>query len=74
MATTYTINQDALTIRDVMTWAKAAKTEDIETLMTLMDKCVITSDGSKMEELPARHLKLIITAITKEFSGTDSGN
>lgn len=74
MTITYTINQDALTIRDVMTWAKAAKTSDIDVLMTLMEKCVITSDGSKMEDLPARHLKLIVAAITKEFSGTDSGN
>ena len=74
MAITYTINQDALTIRDVMTWAKAAKNADTDILMTLMEKCVITSDGSKMEDLPARHLKLIVAAITKEFSGTDSGN
>jgi hypothetical protein len=70
----YTVNADLLTIRDMMTLAKVGPSGDIEAMLPILEKCVVTDDGRKVEELPARHLKLITEALTKKLSGTDSGN
>jgi hypothetical protein len=43
-------------------------------MLPILEKCVVTDDGRKVEDLPARHLKLITEALTKKLSGTDSGN
>lgn len=70
----YTINEDNLTIRDLMTLSKAGKADDIESIIVLLEKCVVTDDGRKVEELPAKHLRLIVNAMTKRLAGTDLGN
>ena len=70
----YTIDADRLTIRDMMTLSKAGNAGDIEGVLPILEKCVITDDGRKVEELPAKHLKAITEALTKKLSGADSGN
>jgi hypothetical protein len=70
----YTIDADRLTIRDMMTLSKLGPSGDLEGILPILEKCVITDDGRKVEELPARHLRLITDALTKKLSGTDSGN
>jgi hypothetical protein len=70
----YTIDADRLTIRDMMTFAKVGPSGDIEAMLPILEKCVTTDDGRRVEDLPARHLKLITEALINKLSGTDSGN
>jgi len=70
----YTIDADLLTIRDMMTLSKAGSAGDMTAILPILDKCVVTDDGRKVEDLPAKHLRIIIDALTKKLSGTDSGN
>jgi len=70
----YTIDADRLTIRDMMTLSKAGASGDLDHILPILEKCVITTDGRKVEELPATHLKAIVKALTEKLSGNDSGN
>lgn len=70
----YTIDVDRLTIRDMMTLSIAGTAGDMTTILPILEKCVITDDGRKVEDLPGKHLKIIIEALTKKLNGTDSGN
>ena len=70
----YIIYEDRLSIRDLMTLTKAGSARDMESILPLLEKCVATDDGRKVEDLPAKHLSVIIDALTKKLSGTDSGN
>ena len=70
----YTIDADRLTIRDMMTLSSAGTAGDMTAILPILEKCVVTDDGRKVEDLPAKHLKIIIEALTKKLNGTDSGN
>lgn len=70
----YTIDADRLTIRDMMTLSSAGTAGDMIAVLPILEKCVVTDDGRKVEELPAKHLKIIIEALTKKLNGTESGN
>lgn len=70
----YTIDADRLTIRDMMTLSKAGTAGDMTAILPILEKCVIIDDGRNVEDLPAKHLRIIIEALTKKLNGTDSGN
>ena len=70
----YTIYEDRLTIRDMMTLSTAGTAGNMAAVLPILEKCVVTDDGRMVEELPAKHLKIIIEALTKKLNGTDSGN
>jgi hypothetical protein len=64
----YVINQRKLSIRDVAALQNAAKTNDITTLLPLIEKCVTTEDGSPASELPFEHFNQIIEKILQRLS------
>ncbi|NBW21352.1 MAG: hypothetical protein EBR82_76685 [Caulobacteraceae bacterium] len=70
----YTIDADRLTIRDMMTLSTAGTAGDMTAVLPILEKCVITDDGRKVEDLPATHLRIIVKALTDKLSGSDSGN
>jgi hypothetical protein len=70
----YTIDADRLTIRDMMTLGTAGTAGDMVAILPILEKCVVTNDGRKVEDLPATHLRIIVKALTEKLSGTDSGN
>ena len=59
----YVINSRKLSIRDVAALQTAAKTNDISTLIPIIEKCVTTEDGSPASELPFEHFSAIIDKI-----------
>lgn len=68
----YTIDADKITIRDMIALSKAGG--DIESALPILRKCVITDDGRDVEDLPARHLRLIMQALMKRLSDDSLGN
>lgn len=67
----YTVNADALTIRDVIAIQNAGG--DISALMPIYAKCIELPEGMDVLDLPAKHLKVIAQAIVKEMTA-DMGN
>ena len=59
----YTIDADKLTIRDTITLQKSGG--DIETVLPIL---------RDIEDLPAKHLRLIVEAISKKLSDDRLGN
>lgn len=68
----YTIDADKLTIRDTITLQKSGG--DIETVLPILRKCVTVDDGRDIEDLPAKHLRIIVEAISKKLSDDRLGN
>ncbi len=68
----YTIDADKLTIRDAINLQKAGTSGDIEQAMPILRKCVTVDDGRDLEDLPAKHLRLILQAINKHLSADAS--
>ncbi len=68
----YTVNPDALTIRDLIAIQEAGN--DIRKMIPIYERCVVLPEGKSILDLPAKHLKLIAQAIVAEMTGTDSGN
>lgn len=68
----YTIDADKVTIRDMVTLQK--NSGDIEAVLPILRKCVIVDDGREVDDLPARHLRVIATTLVKKLSGDDLGN
>lgn len=69
MTIEYTIDQDALTISDLVALQHAGS--DITAQIKVLRKCVQLPDGKALEDLPARHYGAIVKAI---LSGLTSGN
>lgn len=68
----YTIDADKVTIRDMVTLQK--NSGDIEAVLPILRKCVVVDDGREVDDLPARHLRVIATTLVKKLSGDDLGN
>ena len=68
----YTVNSDALTIRDLIAIQEAGN--DIRKMIPIYERCLNLPDGKSILDLPAKHLKLIAQAIVAEMTGTDVGN
>ena len=68
----YTVNSDALTIRDLIEIQEAGS--DIRKMIPIYERCLNLPKGKSILDLPAKHLKLIAQAIVAEMSGTDMGN
>lgn len=68
----YTIDADKVTIRDMVTLQK--NSGDIEAVLPILRKCVIVDDGREVDDLPARHLRVIATTLVKKLSGDELGN
>jgi uncharacterized protein YycO len=67
---TYTIDQDALTVRDLIALQNAGN--DITAQVAILRKCVIVDGDGSFEDLPARHYGAIVKAILGAL--TASGN
>ena len=68
----YTVNSDALTIRDLIAIQEAGS--DIRKMIPIYERCLNLPEGQSVLDLPAKHLKLIAQAIVAEMAGTDMGN
>lgn len=68
----YTIDADKVTIRDLITLQKSGG--DIDAVMPILRKCVTVDDGREVDDLPAKHLRMISQALLKRISGDDLGN
>jgi hypothetical protein len=68
----YTIDADKVTIRDLITLQKSGG--DIDAVMPVLRKCVTVDDGREVDDLPAKHLRLITQALMKRLQGDDLGN
>jgi hypothetical protein len=55
----YTIDADKVTIRDLIALNK--HNDDLDTVMPILRKCVTVDDGRELDDLPARHLRIIRT-------------
>jgi hypothetical protein len=43
-------------------------------VMPILRKCVTVDDGRDIDDLPAKHLRLIVQALMKRVQGDDLGN
>lgn len=68
----YTIDADKVTIRDLIALQKSGG--DIDAVMPILRKCVTVDDGREIDDLPAKHLRLIVQALMKRVQGDDVGN
>jgi hypothetical protein len=68
----YTIDADKVTIRDLIALQKSGG--DIDAVMPILRKCVTVDDGRDIDDLPAKHLRLIVQALMKRVQGDDLGN
>ena len=68
----YTIDADKVTIRDLIALQKSGG--DIDAVMPILRKCVTVDDGRDIDDLPAKHLRLIMQALMKRVQGDDVGN
>ena len=68
----YTIDADKVTIRDLIALQKSGG--DIDAVMPILRKCVTVDDGREVDDLPAKHLRLIVQALMKRVQGDDVGN
>ena len=68
----YTIDADKVTIRDLIALQKSGG--DIDAVMPILRKCVTVDDGREIDDLPAKHLRLIVQALMKRVQGDDLGN
>jgi len=68
----YTIDADKVTIRDLIALQKSGG--DIDAVMPILRKCVTVDDGRDIDDLPAKHLRLIVQALMKRVQGDDVGN
>lgn len=68
----YTIDADKVTIRDLIALQKSGG--DIDAVMPILRKCVTVDDGREVDDLPAKHLRLITQALMKRVQGDDVGN
>lgn len=68
----YTVDADKVTIRDLIALQKSGG--DIDAVMPIIRKCVTVDDGREVDDLPAKHLRLITQALMKRVQGDDVGN
>lgn len=68
----YTVDADKITIRDAI--ALQNSKGDTEVILPILRKCVTVDDGRDIEDLPAKHFRLILKAINERMSGNDVGN
>lgn len=68
----YTVDADKVTIRDLIALQKSGG--DIDAVMPILRKCVTVDDGREIDDLPAKHLRLIVQALMKRVQGDDVGN
>lgn len=68
----YTIDADRLTIRDLIAMQKASG--DIAEQLPILRKCVIIDGGGDIEDLPAKHLRIISQTLLKRISDDSLGN
>lgn len=68
----YTVDAEKITIRDLIALQKSGG--DIEAVMPILRKCVTVDDGREIDDLPAKHLRIIVQALMKRVQGDDSGN
>ena len=68
----YTVDADKVTIRDLIALQKSGG--DIDAVMPILRKCVTVDDGRDIDDLPAKHLRLIVQALMKRVQGDDVGN
>ena len=66
----YTVNSDALTIRDLIAIQEAGS--DIRKMIPIYERCLNLPEGKSVLDLPAKHLKLIAQAIVAEMTADDS--
>lgn len=66
----YTIDADKVTIRDLIAMDKAGS--DLDVIMPVLRKCVTVDDGRDLDDLPAKHLRIIATTLKKRLAGDDS--
>jgi hypothetical protein len=69
MTATYTVDIKRLTIRDMATLQRAS-TQGLElsTILPILNRIVITDDGSSAEDLPYEHLEQILLAVGERIS------
>lgn len=68
----YTVNSDALTIRDLIALQEAGG--DIKKQLPIFERCLNLPEGKSILDLPAKHLKLIAQAIVEEMAADKVGN
>ena len=74
MSTVYTIDDSNLSIRDVMTLRKAGVSGDMDTILGILNRIVITPDGKKCEDLNHRHLQEIVSKVISVTNGVEVPN
>ncbi len=67
---TYTIDQDALTMGDLIALSNAGN--NLAAQIEILRKCVVVENGGRIEDLPARHYRAIVNVIKEVMTG--SGN
>lgn len=72
MAPEYTIDRDAITIRDFMKLQKNAN--DFEAQIEIIKKAVKVNGKGTLEDLPVRHWRAIVKAIMDDIGGESLGN
>ncbi len=60
MSIEYTIDDDALTIGDIIKLKESG--DDTDVMLDILRKCV-TVKGGKFEDIPAKHFKQIVLAV-----------
>lgn len=74
MKPVYTIDDSHLTIRDVAKLRKAGTAGDLDTIIEILNRIVITPDGTKFEDLNHRQLQEITVAVLRVTNGTEVPN
>ncbi len=59
----YTIDDEKLTIDDLIALQEAAITGDLRTQMDVLARCVTADDGRPFGRIPAKHYKSIVDGV-----------
>lgn len=69
MPATYTVDIKRLTIRDMATLQHAgANGLDLSTILPILNRIVITDDGTSAEDLPFDHLEQILEQVAQRIT------
>lgn len=71
MAPTYTIDDEKLTISDLVKLQKAG--DDLSAQLDVLRKVVVVADGT-VDDIPAKHYRAIVRAVLAGVTGDSLGN
>lgn len=71
MAPTYTIDDEKLTISDLVKLQKAG--DDLSAQLDVLRKVVVVTDGT-VDDIPAKHYRAIVRAVLAGVTGESLGN